>query len=223
MRVKTARGRPASSTRWLQRHLNDPYVAAAAADGYRSRAAYKLCQLDDRFHLLRPGRRIVDLGAAPGGWTQVAVERAKPGTRQGGTVVAVDHQPIAPLAGALVLQLDIQDAGAGAAVRAALGGLAEVVLSDMAPPATGHRATDHLRSIVLCEAALMAAREFLAPRGAFLVKLLKGSGERALMAQLKESFAEVRYAKPQASRADSAETYVIAQGFHRGMSPRTPA
>ena len=137
-------------------------------------------------------------------------------------VVAVDHQPIAPLAGALVLQLDIQDAGAGAAVRAALGGLADVVLSDISPPATGHRATDHLRSIVLCEAAFTAAREILAPRGAFLVKILKGSGERAFLVQLKESFAEVRYAKPQASRADSAETYVVAKRFRCGVSPRTP-
>jgi len=221
--VKTARGRPASSTRWLQRHLNDPYVAAAAADGYRSRAAYKLCQLDDRFHLLQPGRRIVDLGAAPGGWTQVAVERAKAGKHRGGTVVAVDHQPIVPLAGALVLQLDIQDVGAGAAVRAVLGGLADVVLSDIAPPATGHRATDHLRSMVLCDAAFMAVREILAPRGAFVVKLLKGSGERALLAQLKESFAEVRYAKPKASRGDSAETYVVAQKFRCSVPSRALA
>ena len=223
VRVKTARGRPPSSTRWLQRHLNDPYVAAAAAAGYRSRAAYKLCQLDDRFHVLRPGGRIVDLGAAPGGWTQVAVERARAGTRRGGTVVAADLQPIAPLAGARVVQLDIQDADAGAALRAALGGLADVVLCDVAPPATGHRATDHLRSIVLCEAAFLAVREILAPRGTFLVKVLKGSGERAFLAQLKEAFAEVRYAKPKASRADSAETYVVAQGFHCSVSPRTPA
>ncbi len=208
VRVRTARRRRPSSTEWLQRQLNDPYVAEARRQGYRSRAAFKLIQLDRRFRLLAPGRRVVDLGCAPGGWTQVAVERAGPGR-----VVGIDLAPTEPLPGAVLLQGDLRDPAAAAAVAAALGGPADLVLSDMAPPATGHAATDHLRVVALAEAAFAFAEQVLAPGGAFVAKVFQGGAEAALLAALKQGFAELRHAKPAASRAESAETYVVAKGF----------
>lgn len=209
VRVGNARRRRPSSTAWLSRQLNDPYVAEARRLGYRSRAAFKLIELDDRFRLLRPGARIVDLGCAPGGWTQVAVARV--GAR--GAVVGVDIAETAPIAGAAILRADIDDPTITSAVKAALGDLADLVLSDMAPSATGHPATDHLRIVALAEAAFAVASEILKPGGAFVAKVFQGGAEGELLAQLKEGFAEVRHAKPPASRAESAETYVVARGF----------
>jgi 23S rRNA (uridine2552-2'-O)-methyltransferase len=211
VRVKTARGRTVSQQRWLQRQLNDPYVAEAKKRGYRSRAAFKLLQLDDQFHFLRPGARVVDLGAAPGGWTQVAVERV--GAPARGKVVAVDVNGFDAVPGADSATLDLREAGATAAIAARLGGKADVVLSDMGAPATGHRATDHLRSMALCEAAFDAARALLKPGGTLVVKALQGGAEAQLLAALKRAFASVRHVKPPASRSDSRETYVVATGF----------
>ena len=212
-RVRTAKGRKLSSTRWLQRQLNDPYVNEAQARGYRSRAAFKLLELDDRFGILGSGKRIVDLGAAPGGWTQVASERIG----KGGRVVAMDISHMEPIAGAEILQGDFLDDDAPNRLRAALGGPADVVMSDMAAPATGHNATDHLRIMGLCEAALAFACEVLAPGGAFVAKVLQGGTENQLLAAMKQDFETVRHAKPPASRADSSEMYVVALGF-RGRS-----
>jgi 23S rRNA (uridine2552-2'-O)-methyltransferase len=209
VRVRSARGRRPSSTEWLARQLNDPYVAEARRLGYRSRAAFKLIELDARFSLLLPALRVVDLGCAPGGWTQVAVERV--GAR--GTVVGVDLAETAPVAGATILRADIHDSGITAAIKASLGGLADIVLSDMAPTATGHAATDHLRIVALAEAAFSVASEVLAPGGAFAAKVFQGGAEGALLAELKPAFTELRHAKPPASRAKSAETYVVAKGF----------
>jgi len=209
VRVRSTRRRKPSSTKWLSRQLNDPYVAAARRQGYRSRAAFKLIELDRSFHLLRPGRRIVDLGCAPGGWTQVAVERVGPR----GRVLGVDLAETAPLAGAALLRMDLNEPEAAAAIRRALGGGADVVLSDMAPSATGHAATDHLRIVALAEAAFAVAEEILKPGGIFVAKVFQGGAEGALLARLKQSFAELRHAKPPASRAESAETYVVAKGF----------
>jgi 23S rRNA (uridine2552-2'-O)-methyltransferase len=209
VRVRSARRRKPSSTEWLSRQLNDPYVAEAQRLGYRSRAAFKLIELDNRFRLLLPGRRVVDLGCAPGGWTQVAVERV--GAR--GAVVGIDLAETAPIAGATILRTDIHDPAAVTAIAAQLGGLADLVLSDMAPSTTGHAATDHLRIVALAEAAFFVAEQILKPGGAFVAKVFQGGAEGALLAQLKRSFAELRHAKPPASRAQSAETYVIAQGF----------
>ena len=209
VRVKTARGRKASSTRWLKRQLNDPYVRAAKDAGYRSRAAFKLIELDERFALFKSARRVLDLGAAPGGWSQVAIERL--GSR--GTVVAADISAMDPLNGATVLQLDALDLESLPILRDALGGAADIVLSDMAAPSTGHSGTDHIRVMALCEAALDIAEEMLAPNRAFVAKVLKGGTERKLLDRLKHSFAKVRHAKPPASRDDSAEVYVVAQGF----------
>ncbi len=212
VRLRRIRRRKASSTQWLQRQLNDPYVAAARRHGYRSRAAFKLIELDQRYRLLRPGCRVVDLGCAPGGWTQVAVERVGPR----GRVVGVDLAEMAPLAGAAaLLRADLHDPAAAAAIRGALGGGANVVLSDMAPAATGHAATDHLRIVTLAEAAFAVAAELLEPGGIFVAKVFQGGAEGALLARLKQSFAELRHAKPPASRAESAETYVVAKGFRR--------
>lgn len=221
-RVKTARGRSTSSQRWLARQLNDPFVASARQAGYRSRAAWKLIGIDDRYHVLHKGANVVDLGAAPGGWTQVAVERCvskKSGGKSGGKVVAVDRVAMQPVDGALHLQLDMTDAGAGDTVRELLGGQADVVLCDMAPPATGHRPTDHVRVMALCEAAFEFARSALKPGGALLVKVLKGGTESELMAAFKAAFAQVRHVKPPASRADSAESYLLATGF-RATGPK---
>jgi len=210
--VRSTRRRRPSSTRWLARQLNDPYVAEARRLGYRSRAAFKLIELDERFRLLRPGRRIVDLGCAPGGWAQVAVARV--GRR--GTVVGIDIAETAPLPGATLLSADIRDPATPAALTAALGGLADIVLNDMAPPATGHAATDHLRIVALAEDAFAVASQILKPRGAFVAKVFQGGAEGALLAALKRDFAELRHAKPPASRAESAETYVVATGFRGG-------
>ncbi len=211
VRVKTARGRKASSTRWLARQLNDPFVARAKAEGYRSRAAYKLIELDDRLHLLAPGRVVVDLGAAPGGWTQVAVARVRAPAR--GRVVAVDIVPFEPVPGAESATLDLREPDSIARVAEMTGGAADVVLSDMGAPATGHRQTDHLRSMALCEAAFEAASALLAPGGALVMKALQGGAESQLLARLKERFAQVRHVKPPASRAESREIYVVATGF----------
>ena len=209
-RVKTAKGRKSSSTRWLQRQLNDPYVAEAQHRGLRSRAAFKLLELDERYGILKPGHKIVDLGAAPGGWTQVALERV--GT-SGGAVIAIDQNEMEALPGATVLQLDIFDEGAPDAIKAALDGPADVVLSDMAPAATGHRNTDHMRIMGLCDAALDLAIQILAPGGAFVAKVWQGGTEQELLTLMKRRFDQVKHAKPPASRADSAEIYVVAQGF----------
>ncbi len=212
-RVRTARGRTPSSTRWLERQLNDPYVHEARRLGLRSRAAFKLIQLDDRFRFLTPGARVVDLGAAPGGWTQVAVQRVKAGQPGGGHVVGIDILEWAPLPGAVTLQADFLDAAAPGMLKEALGGKADVVLSDMAAPATGHPPTDHLRIIAMVEVALDFAKEVLAPGGTFVAKVFQGGTEQRLLAEMKRLFATVRHAKPAASRAESAETYVVATGF----------
>jgi 23S rRNA (uridine2552-2'-O)-methyltransferase len=209
--VKTARGRTASSTDWLARQLNDPYVHRARREGFRSRAAYKLAEIDDRFHLLRPGATVVDLGAAPGGWTQIAAARVAGPAR--GRVVAIDLLPMDPVPGVVVLHIDFLSPAAPAAIVAALGGRADVVLSDMAAPATGHGATDHVRIVALAEAAYDFARTILALGGAFVAKVYQGGAESSLLRQLKHDFASVRHAKPPASRAESAEVYVVAMGF----------
>jgi 23S rRNA (uridine2552-2'-O)-methyltransferase len=220
VRLKTARGRTASSQRWLERQLNDPYVEAAKREGYRSRAAYKLKEIDDKHHLLKPGAVIIDLGAAPGGWSQVAAERT--GSRSGsrGRVVGIDLTPVEPIAGAIILQLDFLASEAPAAIKVQLEGRAvDGVLSDMAAPATGHRETDHLRIMGLAEAAVEFAIEVLRPGGFFLCKVLQGGTERSLLDTLKKRFASVRHVKPKASRSDSAELYVLATGF-RGLDGR---
>ena len=212
VKVRSTRRRKASSTRWLSRQLNDPYVAEARRLGYRSRAAFKLIELDERFRLLRPGRRVVDLGCAPGGWAQVAVARV--GRR--GRVVGIDVAETAPLPGATLLSADILDPATPASLTAALGGLADIVLSDMAPPATGHAATDHLRIVALAEDAFAVASQILKPGGAFVAKVFQGGAEGPFLAALKRDFVELRHAKPPASRAESAETYVVATGFRGG-------
>jgi 23S rRNA (uridine2552-2'-O)-methyltransferase len=209
VRVRKSRRRKPSSTEWLTRQLNDPYVAEARRQGYRSRAAFKLQQLDERFHLLARGARIVDLGCAPGGWSQVAAERAG----SGGAVVGVDLSETDSLPGATLIHGDFRDEAVVAAIRAALGGPADLVLSDMAAPATGHAATDHLRIVALAEDAFALAATLLRPGGAFVAKVFQGGAEGDLLATLKKSFAELRHAKPAASRAESAETYVVAKGF----------
>jgi 23S rRNA (uridine2552-2'-O)-methyltransferase len=212
VRVKTARGRTVSSQRWLQRQLNDPYVAEAKKRGYRSRAAFKLLQLDDQFRFLKPGARVVDLGAAPGGWTQVAVERVRP-DKSGGKVIGIDLTPIEPIAGATLLAKDFYDDDAPAALKAELAGPADVVLSDMAASATGDTQVDHLRIMALAETAHDFARQVLKEGGTFVAKVLRGGTERTLLDQLKRDFVKVRHVKPEASRADSAEMYVVATGF----------
>ena len=212
-RVRPKHGRKPSSARWLARQLRDRYVAAARDEGYRSRAAYKLSELDDRFRFLKQGALVVDLGAAPGGWTQVAIERVGRGR-----VIAVDSVEMAPLDGAIVLDLDAAAATAVTDIIAAAGGRADAVLSDMAPAATGHRATDHLRIVALCEVAYALAQSILAPGGAFVLKVYQGGAEAELLAHLKRSFESVRHAKPPASRRESAETYLVALGF-RGPPP----
>ncbi len=214
--LRTAKGRKGSSTRWLRRQLSDPYVAEAARLGYRSRAAFKLIQIDDRFRILKPGARVVELGAAPGGWTQVAVERVKAKSGAGrakGKVVALDLAVMDSVPGAVILHHDFCAPGAGQAIRDALGGQADAVLSDMAPNATGHAETDHLRIMALAEAAHDFARSILAPNGAFVAKLYQGGGENDLIEVLRHDFAEVKRVKPPASRAESAEFYVVATGF----------
>jgi 23S rRNA (uridine2552-2'-O)-methyltransferase len=221
VRVRTARKRSLSSTRWLERQLNDPYVAAAKREGYRSRAAYKLIEIADKYGLLKPGQTVVDLGAAPGGWSQVAAERVRSVDGEG-LVVAIDISPMEPVPGVTILHMDFMDDAAPGAIIAALGGRhADAMFSDMAAPATGHRRTDHLRIMGLCEAALDFACQILAPGGAFLCKVLQGGTANELLASMKRDFAIVRHVKPKASRADSAELYVLATGF-RGGDAETP-
>jgi 23S rRNA (uridine2552-2'-O)-methyltransferase len=215
VRVKAGKGRSLSSKRWLERQLNDPYVARARREGLRGRAAYKLIEIDDKHRLLKSGARVVDLGAAPGGWSQVAAKRV--GLAQGrGRVVAIDLLEMAPIAGVDFVRRDFLDARAPEEIKALLGGPADVVLSDMAANATGHRKTDHLRIVALAEAAAEFAREVLAPGGAFLCKVLQGGTEGTLLAALKRDFAAVKHVKPAASRADSAELYLLATGFRGG-------
>jgi 23S rRNA (uridine2552-2'-O)-methyltransferase len=212
VRVRTGKGRTLASKLWLERQLNDPYVARARREGFRSRAAYKLMEIDDKARILKSGAHVVDLGAAPGGWSQVAAARVGAGR---GRVVAIDILDMPPLPGVDFLHLDFLDADAPEKLKAMAGGPVDVVLSDMAANATGHRKTDHLRIVALAEAAAMFAREVLKPGGAFLAKVLQGGTEGALLADLKRDFAVVKHVKPAASRSDSAELYVLATGFRR--------
>ncbi len=205
--VKTAKSRTAASQRWLSRQLNDPYVTAARQQGWRSRAAFKLLELDDKFHLIRRGARVLDLGAAPGGWTQVAVKRGA------ASVLAVDLLAIDPIHGATTLQADFTDADMPARLMAALGGGADLVLSDMAPNTTGHAATDHIRIVALAELAIDFAIQVLSPGGNFVAKVFQGGSERSVLDTLKRHFSQVRHAKPPASRKESSELYVVALGF----------
>lgn len=207
-RVRTAKGRRVSSTRWLERQLNDPYVRRAKAEGYRSRAAYKLIELDERFGFLKGVKNVVDLGIAPGGWTQV-VRRQVPGAR----IVGIDLLPTDPIDGATILLMDFMDEAAPDQLRQALGGPADLVLSDMAANTVGHPQTDHLRTMGLVEAALEFAGEVLRPGGAFVAKVLAGGADSSLVAELKRRFTAVKHAKPPASRKGSSEWYVVAQGF----------
>jgi 23S rRNA (uridine2552-2'-O)-methyltransferase len=211
VRVK-AGGRTQASRRWLERQLNDPYVARAKREGFRSRAAYKLAEIDDKHRFLKPGGKVVDLGAAPGGWAQVATKRVRVGGG-GGRVVAIDLLDIDPIPGVDFVQLDFMAAEAPDQLKTMLGGPADVVLSDMAANATGHRQTDHLKIMGLAEAAAEFAREVLKPGGAFLAKVLQGGTEGQLLASLKRDFVAVKHVKPAASRSDSAELYVLALGF----------
>jgi 23S rRNA (uridine2552-2'-O)-methyltransferase len=217
VKVKTARGRKLSSTRWLERQLNDPYVRRAKAEGYRGRAAFKILELDDKFHFLRPGARVVDLGCAPGGWCQVAVVRVnalgqKP-DKPVGTVLGVDLQEVEPIVGAQTHQLDFMADDADDTVKEWLGGKADVVMSDMAAASTGHKQTDHLRIIALCETAAHFAFDVLEEGGTFVAKVLAGGAEGELQKLLKQRFAKVANVKPGASRSDSSEKFVVATGF----------
>jgi 23S rRNA (uridine2552-2'-O)-methyltransferase len=212
VRVRSGKGRTLASKLWLERQLNDPYVARAKREGMRSRAAFKLAEIDDRFHLFKPDTKVVDLGAAPGGWSQVATERILAAEGRG-KVVAIDVLDMPPLPGVAFLNLDFLDPTAPERLQALLAGSADVVMSDMAANATGHRETDHLRIMALAETAAMFAREVLKPGGAFLCKVLQGGTEAALLADLKRDFATVKHVKPAASRPDSAELYVLATGF----------
>jgi 23S rRNA (uridine2552-2'-O)-methyltransferase len=207
-RVKTARGRTASSTRWLERQLNDPYVKRAKAEDYRSRAAYKLLELDERFAFLKGVKRVVDLGIAPGGWSQVLRRRVP-----GAAVVGIDLLPTDPIDGVTILQMDFMDDNAPELLRDGLGGPADLVLSDMAANTVGHPQTDHLRTMGLVETAMDFATEILRPGGAFVAKVLAGGADNNLVAELKRRFTTVKHAKPPASRKDSSEWYVVAQGF----------
>lgn len=221
IKVKTARGRRSSSTRWLQRQLNDPYVQRAQAEGYRGRAAYKIMEIDDKYHFLINGARIVDLGCAPGGWAQVAVPRINAlGEKSGksvGRFVGVDLQQVEPLAGAEFHVLDFLDEGADDQIKDWLGGEADVVMSDMAAASSGHKQTDHLRIMHLCETAAYFAFDVLAEGGTFVAKVLAGGAEGDLQKVLKQKFTKVSYMKPPSSRSDSSEKFVVATGF-RGRS-----
>jgi 23S rRNA (uridine2552-2'-O)-methyltransferase len=212
-RLKDQKRRTSSSRAWLERQLSDPYVARAKREGFRSRAAYKLAEIDEKYKVLKPGARVVDLGAAPGGWSEVAARRAGAGEGGKGRVVALDILDMKPVPGVEFLHLDFLDAVAPARLKEILGGKADVVLSDMAANATGHRKTDHLRIMALAEAAAEFAREVLAPGGTFLCKVLQGGTEATLLSELKRDFASVKHVKPPASRADSAELYLLARGF----------
>ena len=219
VRVKTARGRKSSSTKWLQRQLNDPYVAAAQRIGLRSRAAFKLEDLDTKFKFLKPNLRVVELGAAPGSWTQILVSRL--GTEKLNTkskIVAIDLQEMAPVPGAEILQLDFMDVDAPKIIKKALGGQADAVLSDMAPKITGHANTDHIRIMGLAETAYEFAKEVLAPGGCFISKVFQGGTEKTLLNDMKLSFGTVRHSKPPSSRAESAEMFVVAQNYRGDTS-----
>jgi 23S rRNA (uridine2552-2'-O)-methyltransferase len=213
-RLKTAKGRKLSSIRWLERQLNDPYVQRARTDNYRSRAAYKLLELDERFGLLKGVKTVVDLGIAPGGWSQVVRRRAAQAK-----VVGIDLLATEPIDGVTILQMDFMDEQAPDRLRDALGGTADLVLSDMAANTVGHPQTDHLRTMALVEAGLEFAREVLRPGGAYVAKVLAGGADHDLVAQLKRNFATVKHAKPPASRKDSSEWYVVAQGFKGTLAP----
>lgn len=208
-RLKTADKRSLSSQQWLNRQLNDPFVKAAHAKGYRSRAAFKLTEIDDRFHLLKRGARVIDLGCAPGGWLQIAVERGA------GPVAGVDLLPVDPVAGAGIIQADFTDPGVGEQLVQMIGGAPDLVLSDMAPNTSGHRQTDHLRIVGLIEAAADFAVQTLRPGGAFVTKAFQGGETQAAIRMLKANFADVRHVKPKASRSDSAEVYLVAIGLKR--------
>jgi 23S rRNA (uridine2552-2'-O)-methyltransferase len=207
-RVKTAKGRKIGSTKWLERQLNDPYVKRAKAEGYRSRAAYKLIELDEKFHFLKGAERVVDLGIAPGGWTQVVRKQVPKAA-----VVGIDLLPTDPIDGATILQMDFLAEDAPERLREALGGAADLVLSDMAANTVGHPQTDHLRTMALVEAGLEFAGEVLKPGGAYVAKVLAGGADNSLVAELKRRFTTVKHAKPPASRKGSSEWYVVAQGF----------
>ncbi len=209
VKLKSARGRKVSSQHWLERQLNDPYVRQAKSRGYRSRAAFKLAELDDRFHVLKKGARVLDLGAAPGGWVQVAAERIGPA----GRIVGADILEMEPVAGATLLVADLLAPETPDRLKQALGGPADVVLSDMAAATTGHRATDHLRTVALMEAALDVAEDVLAPGGSFVGKVFQGGTTGELLTRIKQRFASVKHVKPPASRAESVELYLVAQGF----------
>jgi 23S rRNA (uridine2552-2'-O)-methyltransferase len=217
-RGKPLKKRKPSSQRWLQRHLGDPYVAEARRQGYRSRAAFKLIELDERHRLLKAGMSVVDLGAAPGGWAEVAARRVRAGGPQGGRVVAIDLLPMEPILGVSVLVGDVLDETVAERLKAELAGPADVVLSDMAPATTGHLGTDHLRIMALAEAAFTFARAVLAPGGAFVCKVFQGGTEAMLLKEIKQCFASVRHAKPPSSRPESAETYLVATNFRGGAS-----
>jgi len=213
VKVKKHRGLKASSRQWLARQLNDPYVRAAKSEGYRSRAAFKLIELDEKFHFLKKGARVLDLGAAPGGWSQVAASR-------GAIVVAADVLAIEPLPGVTFFQADLTDADTPALLKEALGGQADLVLSDMAAPTTGHRETDHIRTTALVEVALEVAEDTLRPGGVFITKVFQGGATGALLLRIKKSFRDVRHVKPPASRADSVELYLIAMDFKKKAPSR---
>ncbi|HET7717306.1 MAG TPA: RlmE family RNA methyltransferase [Bauldia sp.] len=216
VRVRTAKRRKASSTRWLERQLNDPYVARAKAEGYRARSAYKLIEIDDRYRLLKPGDRVVDLGAAPGGWSEVAADRVRSSAAEP-RVIAVDYLDMAPLTGVIFLKKNFLDEDAPRAIRTALGGdQADVVLSDMAAPTTGHRQTDHLRTTLLGEAAAEFAASVLKSGGHFVAKVFQGGAGVDLLTALKRDFHSVHHVKPPASRAGSVELYLVAKGFRGG-------
>jgi 23S rRNA (uridine2552-2'-O)-methyltransferase len=221
VRVKTAAKRTTSSARWLERQLNDPYVAASKRDGFRSRAAYKLIEIDDKYRILKPGQRVVDLGAAPGGWSQVAADRVKSLDGRG-QVIAIDYLGVEPIPGVEIVELDFTDETAEPKLKAMLrDGGADVVLSDMAAPTVGHTNTDHLRIMALAESAAYFACDVLSPGGAFVCKVFQGGTEKDLLDLLKKSFAVVRHVKPPASRSDSAELYVVATGFRGKVSDQT--
>ncbi|MCP5080565.1 MAG: RlmE family RNA methyltransferase [Alphaproteobacteria bacterium] len=217
VKVKTARGRKTSSTRWLQRQLNDPYVTEAKRQGLRSRSAFKLIQMDDQHGFLKPGAYVVDLGAAPGGWSEIAAKRVK-AVEGKGKVVAIDMHDIEPIAGVTFLHADFYDDDAPDRLKEALGGPADVVMSDMAAHASGHRKTDHLKIIALCEVALDFACDVLKPGGVFVAKVLQGGTEHELLAIMRKSFRSVAHLKPDASRSDSAELYVLAKDFRGDAS-----
>jgi len=209
VRVRSVKGRTVSSRRWLERQLNDPYVHAAKTKGYRSRAAFKLLELDSKFHFLKSGARILDLGAAPGGWSQVAAQRIG----EAGRIVAIDILEMEPLLGVEIFHGDLTDPEMTARLKQALGGPADVVLSDMAASTTGHRATDHIRTTALLEAAVDLAEDVLKPGGSFIGKAFQGGATGDLLARIKRIFGDVRHVKPPASRAESVELYLVAQGF----------